>query len=277
MAAPPGLQDLSADAVRALLQTRTLGWALHILEETDSTNTAALVLAQQGAGHGTVLAADRQTAGRGRLGRRWFSPPGENLYCSVILRRTPPGDHRRDDVSWLPLISAVAAARAIRTVTGLHPVLKWPNDVLIGERKVGGLLCEGGGASSQSAYVVVGVGINVNTRREAFPEDLRDLATSLRSETDRQVNRAALLASWLSELEGQCDALWAGRREEIGQEYTNLCSTLGHRVRISLAGGQVVEGLADSLGPDGSLKIKRDGGETGPLVEIHAGDVVHLR
>ncbi len=277
MVAPPGLHDLSADAVRALLQTRTLGWALHILEETDSTNTAALALAQQGAGHGTVVAADRQTAGRGRLGRRWFSPPGQNLYCSVILRRTPPGDRRWDDGSWLPLISAVAAARAIRTVTGLNSLLKWPNDILIGERKVGGLLCEGGGTSSQSAYVVVGIGINVNTRRESFPEDLRDLATSLRSETGRQVNRAALLAGWLSELEGQSNALWAGRREEIGREYTSLCSTLGHRVRVSLAGGQVVEGLADSLGPDGSLNIKRDGGETGPLVEIHAGDVVHLR
>ncbi len=277
MAAPLGLQDLSADAVRALLQTRTLGWALHILEETDSTNTAALALAQQGAGHGTVLAADRQTAGRGRLGRHWFSPPGENLYCSVILRRTPPGDHRWDDLSWLPLISAVAAAHAIRKVAGLHPSLKWPNDILVGERKVGGILCEGGGASSQNVYVVVGIGINVNTRRESFPEDLRSLATSLRSATDRQVNRAALLAGWLAELEARSDALLAGRLKELGLEYEALCSTLGRRVRVNLAGGQVVEGRADSLGPDGSLRVSPEAEPAGTLVEIRVGDVVHLR
>jgi BirA family biotin operon repressor/biotin-[acetyl-CoA-carboxylase] ligase len=156
-------------------------------------------------------------------------------------------------------------------------VLKWPNDVLIGQRKVAGLLCEGGGSSGQSAYVVVGVGINVNTRRESFPEELGALATSLRSETGRHVNRAALLAGWLAELEGQFDALWATRREDLGREYTTLCSTLGHRVRVDLAGGQIVEGLADSLGPDGSLRVKQEGGAPGALVEIRAGDVIHLR
>ena len=275
MEVPLSLQDLSADAVRALLQTRRLGWTLHILKETDSTNTAASALAQQGAEHGTVVAADRQTAGRGRLGRSWFSPPGANLYCSVILRRTP-GDRQWEDLGWLPLVSAVAAARAIRTLTDLHPVLKWPNDVLIGQRKVGGLLCEGG-TSGQRAYVVVGVGINVNTRRESFPEELGTLATSLRSETGRHVNRAALLAGWLAELEGQFDALWAQRRDELGREYTSLCSTLGHRVRVNLAGGQVVEGLADSLGPDGSLRVKQQGDASDALVEIRAGDVIHLR
>ena len=277
MSSPTDSQALTPEAIRAVLRTKTFGRTLHILQEAPSTNTAALALAQKGAEDGTVVVAERQTAGRGRLGRSWYSPVRENLYCSVIVRQTPAPNRLTEWLSWVPLLSAVAAARAVQIVTGLSPSLKWPNDIIIGQRKLGGVLCETNGSRTQGRFVVVGIGINVNTPRDAFPDEIRQLATSLAAEAAHPFDRAALLAALLSELEIRFEGLIAEQFADVKREYTKLCSTLGRHVRISLASGESVEGQADSINPDGSLRIIRNGANAGTILDLRAGDVTYLR
>ncbi|MER3422168.1 MAG: biotin--[acetyl-CoA-carboxylase] ligase, partial [Nitrospiraceae bacterium] len=229
MSIPAAFQAITVQAVQAALSTKTLGRALHLLGETSSTNTIAVALAQGGAPDGTVVIAESQTAGRGRLGRQWHSPPGKNLYCSIILRAVPTPDRVAQWLSWVPLISAMATARAIQVRNALRPSVKWPNDILIGRRKVAGLLCESGGWGTPLAFVVVGIGINVNSHPETFPPNLRELATSMAAEAGRPFDRAALLATLLSELEIRCETFLLGRPTDVMQEYLARCSTLGQR------------------------------------------------
>jgi BirA family transcriptional regulator, biotin operon repressor / biotin---[acetyl-CoA-carboxylase] ligase len=277
-------QAITAQAVTKALCTKTLGRSLHILDETPSTNNAAMALAQDGAPDGTVVVADTQTCGRGRLGRPWYSPPGKNLYCSIILRRAMSSDQVSRWLSWVPLLSAVAVARAIQVISGLGPSLKWPNDILMEQRKVGGLLCESNGTGTPNPFVIVGVGLNVNMWRDAFPDDLRDLATSLAAEAGRPFDRAVLLATLLSELELRYETFLSGAVSDIKQEYALRCATLGQRVRVEMTNGkcgECIEGQALSIGEDGSLQVMVDGlGDPltrGTPVAIRSGDVIHLR
>lgn len=269
-------RPLTKEAIQAHLSTERFGRTLHLFRETASTNHDALRLAQQGSPDGTVVVAESQTAGKGRLGRSWHSPPGDNLYCSVILRPGPGGEQS----GWLPLIplvSAVAVAKALQHVTGLLPSLKWPNDILLGDRKLGGLLCESSLAGPSAAFVVVGIGLNVNGSRRDFPDDLRGIATSVAAETGKPCDLALLVASILAELERCADALRTGSAEAALRDYVRLCSTLGRRVRVTLSENRILEGRADSIAADGSLLVAHDPASGGGLVEVRAGDVVHLR
>lgn len=281
MPVPAACQAITVQAVQSALSTRVLGRTLRVLYETSSTNTIAVALAQGGAPDGTVVVAESQTAGRGRLGRQWYSPPGTNLYCSIILRTAPTPDRLAQWLSWVPLISAVATTHAVQSVSALRPSVKWPNDILLGPRKLAGLLCESGGWGTPLAFVVVGIGINVNSRPETFPPDLREQATSMIAEAGRPFDRAALLAALLSELETRCATFLSGKSADVMQEYRACCSTLGRRVRINLTSGGSMEGWAKTIAPDGSLRIiceaLPDGSSTGSVVDIRAGDVVHLR
>ena len=267
-------QPLSAQAIQRALSTITLGRKLHVVDEVASTNTLAAVLAQENAPEGTVVVAETQTAGRGRLGRQWHSPPGKNLYCSILLRSMPPGDRQALWLSWVPLIAALAVNRAVQVVANLKPSVKWPNDILIGSRKLGGVLCESGGLGTAQAFIVVGVGLNVNIRRDEFPVALRELATSLMIEAQHPFDRSALLAILALELETRCEAFLAGRHSDILKEYMLRCSTVGHRVLVELAHGEHVDGTAESIQTDGSLRVVCDDRTT---VDVRAGDVVHLR
>lgn len=274
-------QPITSHAVTMALCTKTLGRSLHILDETPSTNGAALTLAQGGSSDGTVVVAETQTSGRGRLGRQWYSPPGKNLYCSIILRRAMSPDQISRWLSWVPLLSAVAVSRSIQVISGLRPSLKWPNDVLIEQRKAGGLLCESSGTGTANGFVIVGIGLNVNMWRDAFPADLRDLSTSLAAEAGRPFDRAVLLATLLSELEFRYEAFFSGAAPDIKHEYELRCATVGQRVRVDMANGDCIEGQAVSIGDDGSLQVMADSPQDpftrSTPVEIRAGDVVHLR
>lgn len=276
-------QPLTSQAITMALCTKTLGRSLHLLQDTPSTNSTAMSLAQNGAPDGTVVVADTQTSGRGRLGRQWYSPPGKNLYCSIILKRAMPPDQVSGWLSWVPLLAAVAVARAIQTLSGLRPSLKWPNDILIAQRKVGGLLCESSGMATANGVVIVGIGLNVNMWRDAFPADLHDLATSLSAEAGRPFDRAVLLAALLSELELRYEAFLSGIAD-IKQEYGLRCTTIGQRVRVEMSNGDrgnCIEGQAVSIGDDGSLQIMLDDPQDRftcvTPIAIRAGDVVHLR
>src|SRR5574342_386283 len=135
---------LSLDAIHSTLATQAFGHRIELRDQIDSTNREAVALAHAGVEHGTIVVAESQTEGRGRLSRQWFSPPGVNLYCSIVIRKPIGGDRLADWLSWLPLITALAAAESIGLVASASVAVKWPNDLLLGEHKVGGILCESG-------------------------------------------------------------------------------------------------------------------------------------
>ena len=247
-------EDLDRPPLRVAPLTRALapdGWQVEVLAETSSTNAVVAERARAGAGHGLVVVAEQQSAGRGRLDRSWVSPPRAGLTFSVLVRPSRPVG------GWLPLLSGVAVARALRTVAEVDAVLKWPNDLLVRERKVCGVLAE---VPSPGA-VVVGIGLNVTTRADELPVDT---ATSLQLEGAATTDRDTLLRAVLREL---ADVL--ADEGAAKAEYRSRCSTIGRRVRLDLPADGAVTGVAEAVDDDGRLVV--DGTAYG------AGDVVHLR
>lgn len=228
------------------------------LDETDSTNAEALRLAAAGEPEGLVVVADAQTSGRGRLGRSWWAEPGRSLLVSWLVRPALEADR------WptLTLVAGLAAARALIAAAGVEVRLKWPNDLLVGGRKLGGLLAEADGRGA----LVVGLGVNV--RQARFPSELAGLATSVVAAGGRPVERPWLLAATLSGFGARM-----GAPEHALGEYRELCETIGSKVRVERVGAEPLEGIARDLSASGAL-IVECGGE---LVQIASGDVVHLR
>ncbi len=243
--------DLDRPPLRAAALARALapdGWRVEVLAETGSTNAVVAARAAAGEAPGLVVVAERQSAGRGRLERSWTSPPRAGLTFSALVAPGPGGLAR------VPLLGGLAVARALREQAGVDAVLKWPNDVLVGGRKLCGLLAEVAGPA-----VVLGVGLNVTTRREELPVPT---ATSLLLEGASTTDRDPLLRAVLR---GLAEAL----RDASLDGYRALCGTLGQPVRLELPGGRTVEGTAQDVDDDGRLVV--DG-------RPHAaGDVVHLR
>lgn len=277
-----GVTDpVTVEAVHARLRTRALGQHLHLLAETDSTNREALVRAQAGAESGMVVVAESQTAGRGRRGRIWHSPAGENLYCSVIFGPPTAVSWTTPRLPWIPLLTGVAVVTAIRDLTDLSPSLKWPNDLLLNHKKCGGILCETAQRGSGHTFTIIGVGLNVNSHPDSFPAEFRAASTSLRAETGTVIDRAALLAQILNRLESQLELLTTATQDRWREEYVAYCSTVGQRVRVECADGRYLEGLAQAIGEDGCLRIDTDQSQAvGPSacgIEVRAGDVMHLR
>lgn len=271
---------LKTDDVQRRLTTRSLGRSLHLFDEIASTNDAALTLASAKAADGTAVLAERQTAGKGRSGRRWDSPPHLNIYCSVILNtfqfsRNP---------SWMPLVTGLALSEAIQESCAVRLALKWPNDLLCRGKKIGGVLCESSSQGQENLTCVVGFGINVNGQGEDFPDELRSSATSLHQETQKFFDRNALVADVFNRLENWYHAVESGQFERIRQSYTEACATLGRDVRVSCMDGTTIQGTALSVGQDGALLVstgrrgrpfEAQGGTR--VVEIRAADVQHLR
>ena len=231
--------------------------------------------------HGTVVAADSQTAGRGRLSRTWFSPPSTNLYCSVILRTARPPERLTEWLSWLPLVTALAAAEAIEQVSSIHVSVKWPNDLLISERKVGGILCESGTGTRSGPFQIIGIGINVNGDHDDWPADLRNSATSIWQERKIIVDRNRLLAQLLLELEQCLDELTLHGMNRLASAYYQRCSTIGHTVRATLGNGDIVLGLAEGIGQDGSLRVQlqttQPGSGSPEIISLRVADIIHVR
>ncbi|MFQ5894759.1 MAG: biotin--[acetyl-CoA-carboxylase] ligase [Nitrospinota bacterium] len=242
-------------------------WSVRRYGEVDSTNTVALELARGGCPEGTVVTAESQSRGRGRMGRSWFSPVGTGLYLSAVLR---PGISA-DILPPLTLVAGVASAEAAERVAGIPVRLKWPNDLRCGEKKVGGILAEL--EREDGPCVVLGVGLNVNTAPAAFPPELSGEATSLRAAAGRVVNRESLLQALL-----ECLDRWYGRLQAEGfgpvrERWRQLSQTLGRRVRVALPGGGRVEGLAEDIDERGRLVVRAPGGER---VAVDAGDVMEV-
>jgi len=235
-----------------------LGYRISRLAETTSTNTVALDAGAAGEPEGYVVVADHQTAGRGRMGRTWVAAPGTALLVSILLR--PPAASAHLSVSAV----ACAAAAACERVAGVSPALKWPNDLVAGDRKLAGVLAETAG---NVACVVVGLGLNVHVPPDR-PVSLAGLAVDLDELAGRRVARAEVLDALLMEL-----ALRYEHLERVIDEYRDRCSTIGRNVRVVRADGELV-GRATAVADDGGLVVVTLGGER---VTVAAGDVVHLR
>ena len=235
-------------------------WRVSHFEELDSTNRWALDRAREGAAEGLVVVADHQTAGRGRLDRTWEAPPGSSLLVSVLLRS--PADGGPHEAHRAVIAAAVALARAVRTVAGVDAGMKWPNDVVVGDRKLAGILAEHEGDA-----LVVGLGVNVNW--EAFPPELAATATACNLEAGHAVDRKSLLDAFLTEL-----ATALGDPVATERAHRELLVTLGRRVRVSLVRDGVLEGEAVGLGVHGELEVRDD---SGVIHAVTTGDVVHLR
>ena len=271
---------LQTDDVQRRLTTRSLGRSLHMFDEIASTNDVALTLASAKAADGTAVLAERQTAGKGRLGRRWDSPPHLNIYCSVILNtfqfsRNP---------SWMPLVTGLALSEAIQESCAVRLALKWPNDLLCRGKKIGGVLCESSSQGHENLTCVVGFGINVNGRGKDFPDELRSIATSLHQETQKFFDRNTLVADVFNRLENWYDAVESGQFERIRKSYTEACATLGRDVQVSCMDGTTIQGTALDVGRDGALLISTERQDRPfatqgrpSIVEIRAADVQHLR
>jgi BirA family transcriptional regulator, biotin operon repressor / biotin---[acetyl-CoA-carboxylase] ligase len=254
--------DLSS--VATALADTAFAYNLHHLLSIGSTNVLAVEAAQGGAAHGSVWVADEQTAGRGRSGHSWHSAAGDGLYVSVLLRP----QIALVDALWLSLATGLAARAAIAAVTALTPDIRWPNDLLIGNRKCGGILVETAAAAPRDApamlrYAVVGVGINVN--HQSFPMELEALATSLRHETVKSWSREPILIEFLRALDKEIALLKAelrGTSTHAGllQRFSAASSWVqGKRVSVDEAGGYT--GVTDGLDTRGFLRVAGDDGK----------------
>jgi BirA family biotin operon repressor/biotin-[acetyl-CoA-carboxylase] ligase len=238
--------------------------SVDVVQRTGSTNADLLA---RGGPEGQVLVAEEQTAGRGRMGRSWVSKPGASLTFSVLLRPASVPPARR---GWLPLLTGVAVATAVRSVAAVPATLKWPNDVLVGDRKLAGILAEQSGEA-----VVIGIGVNVATAADALPVSPTGLqATSLLVE-GADVARDVLLTEVLRQLEHYYLRFRSdpGERSGVLAAYRTLCATLGRQVRVELPGDRSLAGVAEDVDADGRLLV-RAADTTTP---ISAGDVIHVR
>ena len=251
------------------LTTRWLGRTFHFYNEVDSTNATAMDLAQQDAPEGTVVLAEQQLRGRGREDRSWHSPAGVGIYCSIILRpELSPAK-----TMLLTLMTAVAIARAVALETNLSPRIKWPNDILINDKKVVGILLESKVGATEVEHAIIGFGINVNHTQADLPQELLLAASSLFIELGEPVDRSKLLTKILAEVEYLYEGLQQGDLAMIIEEWRHFSATLGRRVRI-LQQGELTEGIAVDVTEEGALLVRV---EQDSLITVHAGDIEHLR
>jgi BirA family biotin operon repressor/biotin-[acetyl-CoA-carboxylase] ligase len=254
---------LSAELICSDLDTRLIGCQVVVFSAVSSTNSEARRLASEGVPEGTLVIAEYQTAGRGRLDRRWEAPPGSSLLLSLVLRpRLAPHQIQR-----LTMLCGLAVADAVEKVTSLRVGLKWPNDIVYGPAKLGGILTEVGLHGEQVDHVVVGIGLNVNLDPGQLPSDLQYPATSLSHEIGQPVGRLSLLQSMLRLIEIRYRALKRGTCPK--DEWAQRLDTLGQHVTVS-AGGTVLEGMAEGVDDDGALLVRL---QDGRLTTVMAGDV----
>jgi BirA family biotin operon repressor/biotin-[acetyl-CoA-carboxylase] ligase len=252
-------KELSPAAITRGLMTRFIGQKIIYFQSLPSTMDTAREEARRGAPEGTVIIAGEQTGGRGRMQRAWLSPRG-NIALSIILY---------PDIASLPyliMMASLAVAHSIESATGLKTQIKWPNDILIGGKKVGGILIENEVKGNKVAYSVTGIGINVDLKTTDYNE-ISTTATSLKAETNKAVPKIKLITSLLTEFERLY--LLLPDTKPIYKAWRDRLVTLGEKVRAT-SGNQTIEGIAEAVDESGALMIR---GENGKLTKVVAGDV----
>ena len=254
--------------VSPLLKSKYIGKRYVYLESVDSTSSYLAAMEPDEAVHGAVVAADRQTAGRGRMQNTWYSPPGTNLYFSILLR---------PEIVPLkaPRLALVAAAALIKVFKqkypGLHPTVKWPNDILVQGRKLAGILCEMQSEEDRVRRVIIGIGINVNSKSESYPMELRERSISLRDATGATSSRQDLIASILTELE-KCYEIWLQQGLSPFMEILENNSAIKDSEIIAVMQNREVSGIARGISDEGYLMLETPDG----LIQLPAGEV-HLK
>jgi BirA family biotin operon repressor/biotin-[acetyl-CoA-carboxylase] ligase len=247
-----------ADVWQELIrQGQVEGWPLYFFDKTESTNTVGKNLARQGGGHGTVIVADSQLSGRGRLKRGWHSPAGVGLYFSVILRPNLP----LEKFPLLTLTAGVACAKVLEGHCRAKIVLKWPNDLLLNNKKIGGILTETGPLSSDAPFAVVGIGININTGPDNIPSDLAQKATSLFIETGSRFCRGLILKDIVRELHRQVGLLEEGHAGDVFRAWQNLDGFRNRTVTWVNSRGELVSGQGLGLDDAGNYRIRDKNGK----------------
>ncbi len=251
--------------VKLGLRTKVLGQEVISYAKLDSTNDLAYELAAKGAREGTLILAEEQMKGKGRLGRNWVSPPKSGIYMSVVLRpKMPP-----NEISRITLLAAVSVAKAIRRLSGLEAMITWPNDILINRKKVCGILTEMRAEQDTIDFIVVGIGINVNTPVKGLPKG----ATSIKEETHDAVSRVELTRAVLEALEENYARLKKEGFDPIMEEWKALSEMLGSRIKVTLP-NRTFECQARDIDRDGALIVRLD---SGVLERVSSGDVVMVR
>jgi len=257
---------LHADDLLARLgETKVVGRDIRVFEETNSTNDVMEKLARDGVKEGVVVFAEAQTKGRGRLGRKWMSPTHKGLWFSILLRP----DLRPQETTRMTVASATALRRAIKTVTGLTAEIKWPNDLLIGGKKVVGILTELSAELDRVQHIILGIGVDVNQDADEFPAELRKIATSLKIEAGEKISRAELATEILHELDADYARIGNGKFSQIADEWEAGCATIGKNVSVQM-GARLIRGRAEALDDDGALLVRS---EHGHLERVIGGDV----
>ncbi len=258
---------LRVSDIRHGLKTKIIGREIVLLPETVSTNIVAMEMASRGAAEGTVVLAETQTGGKGRLGRRWISPKG-NLYLSIILR-PELATHKAPLIT---LMGAVATASAVRSGSGLLAAIKWPNDILVSGKKVGGLLTEMSAEPDRIRHIVLGIGLNVNMALDQLPPDVRRLTTTLAAEAGTRQNRTDLLRQLLRDVEYWYRTFLQNDADVLYQ-WKALNATSGNRVAVS-GQGETFSGIAQDIDAEGRLIVLLD---DGTARTVAAGDVSILK
>jgi BirA family biotin operon repressor/biotin-[acetyl-CoA-carboxylase] ligase len=253
--------------IKAGLGTEIIGQVIDYQEEIGSTNGRAKALATQGAPEGTVVIAERQTLGRGRMGRTWSSEPGLGLWVSLILRPRVG----TAQLAVITILAAVAMSRAVRRVTGIQLQVKWPNDLLYEGRKLVGILAELNGEVERVNYLILGIGLNVNHLPDNFPPELSGKATSLRMIRKEPLDRKPILQEFLREFETEYLRLGTGQLTELIDYARENSATLGRQVAINQGFGRMVAGKAVDLDWDGSLWLEDPSGQR---IKVYSGEII---
>lgn len=259
----------SLSEIASRLQTRWAGRKLHFFASTGSTNPDAKRFAEEGEPHGTTVVADRQTAGRGRRGRSWASPPGKSIYFTIVVRP----EFAPDKASMITLVMALSVAQAIEEVAGLPAQIKWPNDIVVHKKKVCGILTEMSMTPEMDEiqFVVAGVGVNTNhNSQEEFPEEIRETATSLKIESGRQIDRAGLLERILARFEENYDCFEKMQDlSALRKDYQAHLINMDAQVLVLDPAGEYT-GISRGISQTGELIVERENGER---VLVYAGEV----
>ena len=260
---------LNQEELKQILAGKFIGHHLHYYEEIGSTNDEAFRLGLAGAPEGTVLIADRQTAGRGRMQRSWHSPDETNIYNSIILRP----EIELAKAPQISILAGVAVAEVLNDYCPDKVKLKWPNDVLIDRKKVCGILPQVKTSANAVNFIVLGIGINVNINNNQFPDEIRDLATSLVIETGNEISRLELIISLYENLTKWYKQLLKKGFGSIREKWLSLTPMIGQTVQVMFY-EETVSGQAIGLDEDGSLILLTDNNET---IRISAGDATILK
>lgn len=256
---------LSAAEIMAGLETNRIGQNVIAYDEVVSTQPLAHEAAAKGAVEGTIVLAELQTGGKGRLGRPWHSPKGTGIWMSLIIRPSIP----LPKTPQMTLLTAVAVAKTIREETGLPVKIKWPNDIFIGDKKVCGILTELNAESDRVNYLVIGIGLNANSVESDFPPELAQIVTSLRIESGKPLKRVSLIQRLCRIFEEEYDHYLQAGFERVKQEWENHSYTIGKWVTLQTI-SQQLEGRAVGLDEEGVLKVEDQAGQ---IHKVYSADV----